>query len=373
MSDWPPVDHKTAEASCGLDEAAESNRTIWISADQVEEIVFLMHETDVIEQTYGNVAGKKNLFFIRFSARHMTDDVFEVEPVTKEDYKIFGPNTGIMGSTETFTERMLFSLKHEFENSKKMLFRKGKMTTPNKSVTTSKSKEAWYYLKNNLPSFLFTSNKRTKIKRELPHTNLSMSSNLYNATIQTLTAKSVEDYTSCREVLSALYGVGIRKTFPNKADVHNNQKNPIPLATHDIINVVDLSLADDLSLELDSDVDFDRFGSGNGNFLRWQWNPVSRFCTTTIRCSPIVVSCNSDAIISFLERFKIDVSSFNSSFVGWQIGTRIFGEGKQFQITSINRSNDTATISAVTSRRNVSAASSKEVTFELLRDNFHIM
>ena len=68
-------------------------------------------------------------------------------------------------------------------------------------------------------------------------------------------------------MLSSLFGVGVRKRFPNKSDVLNNQKNPTPLATYGTINVVDIALLDDESLELDGDVDRDRFLK-HRNFLR---------------------------------------------------------------------------------------------------------
>jgi hypothetical protein len=263
---------------------------------------------------------------------------------------------------------MLFALMHEYDNSKNMLYQKGKMTAPNKSVTMPKSKEAWHYLKNSLPPSLFTSSKRSKIKRELSHTNLSLSSQLYSTSIQTLTASSCDEYAACRDVLSSLFGVGVRKRFPNKSDVLNNQKNPTPLATYDTINVVDIALSDDESLELDGDVDRDRFMK-HRNFMRWRWNPVSRMCTTTIRCTPLVVSCNSDTIISFLSRFKIDM---RSSFIDddqWHVGAFIFGDEKQFQIVSFDRQNNNATLSDV----GASDATTRVVSYKDLKRNFSLM
>ena len=54
--------------------------------------------------------------------------------------------------------------------------------------------------------------------------------------------------------------------IPQQNDIYNNQNNPLPLKTHDAINVVDISLLGndeslevDHSLELDTDVDRDRF------------------------------------------------------------------------------------------------------------------
>ena len=197
-----------------------------------------------------------------------------------------------------------------------------------------------------------------------------MASHLYNATIQTITAKNNTEFAICREVLSALYGIGVRKRFPNKADVLNNQKNPAQLVTYDTINVVDISLSDDSSLELDPDVSNDRFRDPEFyNYLRWQWNSVSRHCTSTIRCSPLVVSNNRDAIMSFLEKFKVDITKFTTtSFHGWSVGSRIFGEGELFEITSIDRNNKQAHIVCVTSSEN-----NKIISLDNLSESYVLM
>ena len=239
------------------------------------------------------------------------------------------------------------------------------MIGPNKSITIPKSKEAWNYLKNALPSSLFTSKKRKKRKRELPHSNLSMLSELYDTTTESIVAKSFDEINACREVLSCLFGVGVRKRFPNKSNVHNNQKNPIPLKSYDIINVVDLSPSADEELELDSDVDAGRFNPDKGNFLRWHWNPVTRLCTTTIRCVPLVVSCNSASVISFLTKFRIELMN-DASIDGWHTGTRIFGDGRMFEIIYIDHEQEDVTIASVTRNKDVT----KVISFEELNNNY---
>ena len=63
-NDWPIVHHKTADH--GIRVAAESNMCIWISPKNIEEVIFCLHEEDVLEQTFRNSAGRKNCFFVRY-------------------------------------------------------------------------------------------------------------------------------------------------------------------------------------------------------------------------------------------------------------------------------------------------------------------
>ena len=164
QNDWPALDHETAQATFGIREAAESNLCIWITANEVEEVVFLLHEKDIVEQTFGNVSGRKNCFFVRLFAKFNERATAEFDYISQEKYETFGPHSQISGGCELYTERMFFALKAEIENSKTLLYRKGKMVGPNKSITIPKSKEAWNYFKNALPSSLFTSKKRKKLR-----------------------------------------------------------------------------------------------------------------------------------------------------------------------------------------------------------------
>ena len=59
-----PVDHKTAVAVFGIRDAAESNLAMWISVNGVQEVVILIHEEDMLSQTFENISGRKNCFFV---------------------------------------------------------------------------------------------------------------------------------------------------------------------------------------------------------------------------------------------------------------------------------------------------------------------
>ena len=112
-------------------------------------IVFLLHdhERDIIDQAFGAIAGRKNSYFVRYHAFFQDEECsFQLSKmIVVRDFKTFGPLTGVEVGVECCTECMLFSLKQECDNSKSMLFRKGKMTSTNKFITMPKSKESWAF------------------------------------------------------------------------------------------------------------------------------------------------------------------------------------------------------------------------------------
>ena len=79
--DWPAVTPETALAASGIREAAESNLCIWVTMEDIEQTVFLIHEVDVLDQTFGNVAGRKNCFFVCLFVQFDVVGRFEFEPI----------------------------------------------------------------------------------------------------------------------------------------------------------------------------------------------------------------------------------------------------------------------------------------------------
>ena len=197
---------------------------------------------------------------------------------------------------------------------------------------------------NNLPPALQVIVNKRQCKRELNHTDLSLSSPLYDTQIQTVKAVSPEDFDYIRGVLCSMFGVGVRKRFPNKSDINNKLKNPLKLCTYHTLHAVDISLLDDTTI--DHDVDVDKFASESSNFLRWQWNPVTRICITTIRYVPLVASSSSDAFISFLSRFKIDWTIWTKEIDGLWVNANLWcnDDEKEYQITQIDAANKIITL-----------------------------
>ena len=64
---WSPLAATTRRATLGLTEVAATNFIVWISPCQVEDIVFIPHAEDYINQIYGPVAVRMNTFFIRYA------------------------------------------------------------------------------------------------------------------------------------------------------------------------------------------------------------------------------------------------------------------------------------------------------------------
>ena len=114
-----------------------------------------------------------------------------------------------------FTERMLFALKQEGDSSRILLNKKAKSVSPNKSYTAPKSKESWYNFIKTIEPCIETISKKTKSKRDLPHTDFSMESIVIDARLETVTAETGQDFRDVREILSSMFGVGVRKRFPS--------------------------------------------------------------------------------------------------------------------------------------------------------------
>ena len=335
--------HELQLSANGVREAAESNLVVWVSANQVDSIVFLIHEEDFLNHTYGSLAGRENCFFVRYKAIHGGNGSCVFSRLTREEYRTFGPTTGTQCGCESYTERMLIALMHECDISKSILNRQRKMTSPNKSLTTSKSKEAWHFFKMSL-NFLSATSKRTKRKREVTNMDLSIASCLYDSNIETVMASSQEEFDECRSILSSLYGIGIRKRFPTRANIDNRQLNPSQLMLHDTINMIDLPMEE--GLELDTDIDEAKFYNV-GNHIKWQWNPVTRLCTVTIRCMPLVVSSHARALVEFLERFQVNIDNWVQEEVdGLFVGAALFrsADGRRFEVQSINGIAQTTTL-----------------------------
>ena len=122
-----------------------------------------------------------------------------------------------------------------------------------------------------------------------------MESIVIDARLETVTAETGQDFRDVREILSSMFGVGVRKRLPTKANMKDSQRNPSRLASHDTLHVVDIPLEEDTIL--DSEINESRFQVGLKNAIIFQWNTLTRLCTTTIRCAPIVASSNNSEIV----------------------------------------------------------------------------
>ena len=298
---FPSVDTKIANKVHGLKEAAECDRFIWITADQIEDIVFIFHITDVLDQTFVPVYGRSACYFLCYTASFNNNkSKIVLKELDADDYLTFGPTTHT--ATKIYTEHITFSLKVDCENNKQLLNKIANMASPTKSITYYKLKEQWHYIKHCLPSALSSTKKRNEIKRDCPHPNMSMSSLLYSAKIKTIAAEDSTEFGNCRSIFNCLLGTGCKRKFPNKSDVKANPNASIPLNHDEIINVADLSISNEESINLDDGINGNNTHKflGRRGMMKWDWNWVSRHCRMTIRCTPVVASCRSGAILSFL-------------------------------------------------------------------------
>ena len=98
---WNYVPNDIARACRGIVEAAPTNANIWISANHVKCIVFLLHADQCLTQEYGSVVGRDATYFVRhFAKLKATQPHMDLCPLLKEEYLPFGFIGGPLLTTE---------------------------------------------------------------------------------------------------------------------------------------------------------------------------------------------------------------------------------------------------------------------------------
>ena len=129
----------------GISEVVETNKSVWVGIDDISSLVFIIHESNIIKNTYGPIAWRENTFFLRYRYRYSSSCM--PSPTQKDT---IDPDDGRFADfrssphfrpEETLSERLMFGLKNEAEKSIKMLFRAGRLTGRTQSRTEPKLRE----------------------------------------------------------------------------------------------------------------------------------------------------------------------------------------------------------------------------------------
>ena len=112
-ANWPILPADILRATLNLKQAAHTNCLVWISPDQISDLIAVYHTSHCINHTFGALAGRKNAYFTCSHAifDHQTDneDVHHsTEVILPSDYHIFGKSMNGDDSQSSFvteTER----------------------------------------------------------------------------------------------------------------------------------------------------------------------------------------------------------------------------------------------------------------------------
>ena len=301
FSNWYPMDEDTLCCGSGLHELVETNKTLWVSCDDVKYIAFILYAEDVRNHTYGPVAGRDHFYVVR--KRVLLDSrLGEVsrEDIEEDDY-FLGGGRGV----ESLSERLLFGFMHECNKSIKMLWRAGKMIKRSQTISEPKSKEQWLYEttllseKDGMETEL-EGRKRARVLK-VARPDLRAQSTVYTTKVQKVSSSTQSGFDGFRSVFSSVFGTGVKKGFPSRKYLRDFRMNPAPLVIHDILNCVDVNFSTNGSVEIDRDARNDIFmGLNNKNEITMEWCPKKRTCKTTIRATPCVVSRASNEVMSYL-------------------------------------------------------------------------
>ena len=76
--EWNCVPSKLNRACKGIKEAAPTNATVWISANYLSGVVFLLHADQCISQEYGSVVGRADTYYVRYYASLTNQTQFDL-------------------------------------------------------------------------------------------------------------------------------------------------------------------------------------------------------------------------------------------------------------------------------------------------------
>jgi hypothetical protein len=148
---WPPSDVSIPHT---IPAAAPTNCVIWIHAAQIQGVVFLPHADHVINQTYGNLSGRADLYYVHYYSasfgrrRNGEYEVYftEEEHSGAKAYNMFKhPSNRPRVNGFSYSECIFESISQIARLSDSMLVKTG---TINRQVTkkVAMPRESWNYM-----------------------------------------------------------------------------------------------------------------------------------------------------------------------------------------------------------------------------------
>lgn len=319
----------------GLKEVVETNDVVSIYLNSIIDIAFIFHGDDVVDQTFGPVAGRDNTFFVRYYAHCNISDrtLSRFFLIPREEYLTFGPHSSTDSLIETFTERMVHNLNNQSQNMRGNMKRKGTSSSPNRTYTSFMSKEFWNYMSKKIEEGLESRSKKSTLKREITQTDLNYRSMLYTVECKSISATSRDQFAFIRRAFHSTFGMGICKRYPSRGDIKSTHKNPSPLFAHDTVNIVDIEPRTE-------DDDSDNSNLTKPNSMAFHWNPITHTCKTTVRSHLLVASTYKDEITTLIQNVTIvDEEAMAFEAHGYFEGENLYchNDGENYKILSINK------------------------------------
>ena len=208
--EWNCVPSKLNRACKGIKEAAPTNATVWISANYLSGVVFLLHADQCISQEYGSVVGRADTYYVRYYASLTNQTQFDLYPLLRDEYNPFVFGDGPL----LFTERMNNFIYQMWRMNQQLLTKVGKVGgwVP---IKLSLDEDVFNYFKQRLIQVGGDNISITTVGKEMKHGilhhNLSLETTLVSNTkirIQTLNFEGIDAFKS---LISQLIGIGVKR------------------------------------------------------------------------------------------------------------------------------------------------------------------
>jgi hypothetical protein len=246
--EWPELNEYLPST---IPAAAPTNCITWIHSSQIQNIVFLPHAHHCIQQTYGNLSGRVDLYHVNYYAmfNQAIDDSVQFDEIDHrsiDGYNLFGypTNSHRCYAYTSYSERIFESISQITRCSDALLVKTG-------AVNGQVSKklpfpiESFNYLvrmfeTGHQDSLEFARNNSFQTKVKITTDNMTLSVDKVKCTRWAISAKNVDGFQAMRSIIGRV-GFGVKKKHPNLSAIQRNDgSNRLTIQEHDLIHIVDL-------------------------------------------------------------------------------------------------------------------------------------
>ena len=318
---WPSINSSMPDTIPG---AAPTNCIVWIHACQVHDPAFFPHAYDCINQTYGNLSGRDDMFHVDhclFVSKSGDGFALQFESIAHsgdDSYHIFGyPRPNLITGYTSYTERIFESVCQITRLADTMLTKTGLIN----SQVTKKIPfpfEAYRFIHGKLDqrhqeNLQWSHHSSYSVKTKITTDNLTLSIAKVKSTKWTITANSIEGFDSLRRVVGRI-GFGVKKRHPTLAALTaNDGSNRLTVQEQDLIHIVDLNDNNILyrgGMSDDEAIHVGQFPERqHDNFIRLSYDTVTRQLILTMKCFSTLVSLLSPESRTYLYSNNVDISS----------------------------------------------------------------
>ena len=251
-SEWPVLSEEIMMATRGIHQVAHTNCIMWISPEQIIDLVTIFHTSHCINHTFGSISGREdacftcsNAIFDHLAENEVTEH--KMEFVLPSAYLIFGPSTNKSNPVFITESEKNAEFKYTIHRIMHKLLTKAGKIGGTALYTGPLPKDQWCHFTNALirldhtlapaPSAISTMD----TAHHVLHGHLSLETKYLPTTITTITAKSPSQFDALRCLFSKSIGVGIRKRPPNRTDCKAGRR-VFSIQEADVVNLVAIDL-----------------------------------------------------------------------------------------------------------------------------------